>query len=373
MGRSLALAFVVVSLVLVSRVESQAQAVDSTSAVYFPTDGSAWESVSPAELRWDAAALNRAVTFAQHHRSTALLVVHQGRIVVEKYWQLEDPRTLTRLRDAPPGARINAYGHPVEDVGSVQKGVLGLLVGLAEHRSLVDLDAPVSRYLGVGWTQAAPAQEARITVRHLMSMSSGLSRELRYEAAPDQRWYYNTQVYSRLFDVLSQVSGRGPNDCMDAWLTKPLGMRDTRWALRDGGPNQYGLTTTARDLARMGLLMLTGGVWRGQRLVNEDVMALAFDSSQSMNPAYGLLWWVNGKRSWDDWTNTGMRTGSFIPAAPDDLIAARGIGDRKIYVVPSVGLVVTRLGGFATRDDDGEPDRQFFDREFWRLLMHALP
>ena len=133
------------------------------------------------------------------------------------------------------------------------------------------------------------------------------------------------------------------------------------------------VVTTARDLARMGLLMLTGGVWRGQRLVNEDVMALAFDSSQSMNPAYGLLWWVNGKRSWDDWTNTGMRTGSFIPAAPDDLIAARGIGDRKIYVVPSVGLVVTRLGGFATRDDDGEPDRQFFDREFWRLLMHALP
>ena len=372
--RPLALAFVTLLLVFAIQSEGHSRTAQSTTAVYFPPAGSGWESVIPADLGWDTVALDQAVSFAGEHRSTALLVVHRGRIVVERYWDLEDPRSYTRLRDMPPHPGATADGGPIEDVGSVQKGVLGLLVGLAEHRSLVDIDAPVSSYLGEGWTQATPAQEELVTVRHLMSMSSGLTRDLRYEAAPDQHWYYNTQVYSRLFDVLTQVSGQAPNDYTNAWLTQPLGMRDTRWALRDGGPNRYGLTTSARDLARMGLLMLTRGVWNGRRLVDDDVMGAAFESSQSMNPAYGLLWWVNGESHWDDWTNTGrMRSGSFIPTAPDDLIAARGIGDRKIYVVPSLDLVVTRLGGFALHDADDEPDRQFFDHQFWKRLMRALP
>ena len=128
-------------------------------------------------------------------------------------------------------------------------------------------------------------------------------------------------------------------------------MIDTRWALRAGGGlNRFGLTTTARDLARLGLLILTRGMWRGERLVPNEFVDLAYHSSQPMNPSYGLLWWVNGQNSWDDWNNAGMRTGSFIPTAPGDLIAARGIGDRKLYIVPSLGLVVTRLGGFAVRD-----------------------
>ena len=364
---------VVGSLVAAPWVAAQDPRADAPSEIHFPGDGSSWASVSPRELGWDTTALREAVAFARDHRSTALLVVHQGRIVVEEYWELEDPPILTRLRDVPAGAVFDDHGRPIEDVGSVQKGVVGLLVGLAHHRALLELDEPVTRYLGDGWTRATSEQEGRVTVRHLMSMSSGLSRQLDYEAGPNQAWYYNTQVYSRLFDVLTRVSGLQPSDYTDAWLTRPLGMQHTQWALRDSGPNRYGLTTTARDLARIGLLMQTRGVWRGQRLVADDVIGLSFESSQPMNPAYGLLWWVNGKSSWDDWTNTGMRPGSFIPTAPDDLIAARGIGDRKIYVVPSLGLVITRLGGFAVRDAAGEPNRQFFDRQFWRLLARALP
>lgn len=373
MGRLITVLSLLVLLTLWSQSDVHNYVQDSTATTYFPANDFVWESVSPNDLGWDASALAHAVTFAAEHRSTALVVLYNGRIVVEKYWQLENPRTFTRLRDGPAEERRNAEGHPVEDVGSVQKGILGILVGLAQNRSLVDLDAPVSQYLGRGWTQATLAQERRITVRHLMSMSSGLSRAFLYEAEANARWYYNTQVYSRLFDVLTAISGQDPHEYTQAWLSEPLGLRDTNWALRDGGPNPYGLTTSARDLARMGLLMLNQGLWEGQRLMNEEFVQLAFNSSQLRNPAYGLLWWVNGKNRWDDWTNRGMRSGAFIPTGPDDLIAARGIGDRKIYVVPSLGVVVSRLGGFARYEDDGEPDRQFFDHEFWRLFRQALP
>ena len=349
------------------------QTTDVESEIYFPKDEITWEIASPVQLGWDLTTLSKAVSFAREHQSTALLILYRGRIIAEEYWEVDGLPTFTHLRNVPSSGMTNAHGRPIEDVGSVQKGVVGLLVGLAHYRGLVELDTPVSRYLGSGWSQTTPAQEAAVTLRHLMSMSSGLSRELAYEAAPDEKWFYNTPAYSRLFDVLSRGSALEPNEYTDAWLATPLGMPDTRWALRESGLNRYGLVTTARDLARMGLLMLAQGVWNGQRLISENVIGLASESSQPLNPAYGLLWWVNGKRSWDDWTNTGMRAGSFIPTAPNDLIAARGIGDRKIYVLPSRGLVVTRLGGFAMHDEAGEPQRRFFDQEFWRLLMGALP
>ena len=84
--------------------------------------------------------------------------------------------------------------------------------------------------------------------------------------------------------------------------------------------------------------------------------------SQSLNPAYGLLWWLNRRAS-----NTGPeKAGKAVlaPAAPDDLYAAQGALGRKLYVVPSLELVVARLGD-APGDD--------FNQRFWELLMAAAP
>jgi hypothetical protein len=86
--------------------------------------------------------------------------------------------------------------------------------------------------------------------------------------------------------------------------------------------------------------------------------------SQPLNPSYGLLWWLNGQPRFQLAGATASQSGSLIPAAPADLVAAQGALDRKCYVVPSLGLVVTRLG-----DQTGEA----FNNEFWKLLMKAVP
>ncbi len=90
--------------------------------------------------------------------------------------------------------------------------------------------------------------------------------------------------------------------------------------------------------------------------------------SQQMNPSYGFLWWVNGQASSVSWAATPERTeGALIPSAPADLVAAQGARDRKLYVIPSLDLVVTRLG------DVGSVEDSSFNDAFWERLIHAAP
>jgi hypothetical protein len=86
----------------------------------------------------------------------------------------------------------------------------------------------------------------------------------------------------------------------------------------------------------------------------------AFASSQQHNPSYGLLWWLNGKAKHPQ--GGKIVDGPLIPTAPPDLVAALGALGRKVYVVPSLDLVVTRLGD--------EPAKDFND-ELWRRLSLA--
>jgi hypothetical protein len=92
----------------------------------------------------------------------------------------------------------------------------------------------------------------------------------------------------------------------------------------------------------------------------------ALNSSQKINPAYGYLWWLNGKSA----VVRGNRriAGPLNRQAPKDLVAALGALGRKCYVVPSLGIVVTRLG-----DAPNVSDGPSFDAEFWRLMMQAAP
>ena len=61
----------------------------------------------------------------------------------------------------------------------------------------------------------------------------------------------------------------------------------------------------------------------------------------------------------------GNRSDPLIPSAPPDLVAMQGRNDRKLYSIPSLGLVITRLG------DYGIADGVSFNDAFWQALMKA--
>jgi len=316
------------------------------------------------ERRWDSTALERALAYARSQRSSAVVVVAHGEVIAERYWPVG------AAAGSPYGTMLGgrtATGAPIEDVASLQKSIVSVLVGIAADQGRLDLGAPVSAYLHAGWSNATCTEETAITIRHLLSMTSGLSPALAGVAPAGSVWQYNTRAYSVLVDVLAAGTGEELGRLTRRWLTDPLGMADTAWRHRpwvtDGmDANPIGLYTTARDLARFGELMLARGEWHGRRVVSESYVAAAVEPSQALNPAYGLLWWLNGRSLRPVAGASGHAV--LAPAAPGDMVAAQGALGRKVYVVPSLDLVVVRLG------DTPEED---FNRRFWELLMAAAP
>jgi CubicO group peptidase (beta-lactamase class C family) len=311
-----------------------------------------------------AGALEAATDYARAQKTTGFLVIQDGRTLVEENWPL--PAGAARFRaNFTYGA--NAQGALLEDVASQQKSFVSVLVQVAVDKGLIDVERPVASYVGEGWSKAAPDQEARIRVIDLLTMSSGLTTGFEYAAPPGSVFLYNTPVYAVTKKVLA-AAARQPLDVITrAWLTGPAGMADTAWRQRPAAfarvGNPTGLVTSPRDAARLGQIVLGGGVAaNGVRIVSETG-AKAMLARSRTNPAYGRLWWLNGS----DYTIEPLarrKDGPLIPAAPPDLVAALGALGRKLYVVPSRRVIVVRMG-------QETPDKDF-DQQLWLRLAPAL-
>lgn len=323
-------------------------------------------AVTAAEAGWKAE-LSDVVDWVASQKSTGFIIIDDNRIVTSNIWPVPEADTTFR---ASLVHGVTPDGQTLEDVASQQKSFVALLVGIAIDKGLLDIARPVNAYTAAGWSKASADQEAAIKVRNLLEMNSGLAENLSYDAAPDTKFYYNTPAYAILKRVLEGASKRPLDEITQDWLAAPVGMTNTAWrkrpaALADVG-NPTGLVTTPRDVARMGQLVLDGGVAaNGVRVISKAQLDALFVRTKT-NPAYGHLWWLNGS---SETVNVGAssarREGQFIRTAPADLVAAMGAQDRKLYIVPSRKLVIVRTG-------QTTPDRQF-DEHLWEKLTAVMP
>ncbi len=320
----------------------------------FPRAAGTWAAIAPASLGWDTTALNSALDWAGTQQSTAVVIVWRGRIVAERYW-----RGWTTTTDSI--------------IASAGKSVLATVVGQLHSEGRLSLDAPVSQYLGAGWSRS-PSTEARITVRHLLQMASGLNDSLQVVVTPGTRFYYNNPAYYQLFAVVTRVTGQDINTATRSRLTGPIGMGGT-WRLNiDTGEPGFIYSCTARDMARFGLLQLANGRWDGVRVVDSSWVQQMRQPGPPDNGAYGLLWWLNGSSSFrlPGPYLLPTQSGMLIPSAPRDLIAALGKGDKKIYVIPSLDLVVVRHGSEADAAGGNPLALSGFDEQLWQRLRAAI-
>lgn len=293
---------------------------------------------SPATLSGLQAAADRAMA----EGSTGFLVRQDGATRIERYaagW-------------GPGRAR---------EVASVAKSFVAVLLAMAiEDGAIAGFDQPAAAFIPA-W---AGDPRAGITLRHLMSMTSGLDDaglalrnvagdQFAINAAaplrdpPGTRWAYNTAAYHLLFHILARATGETVESYARRRLFGPLRMDDTRWITSPGVGgegavvNYYSAASTARDLARFGQLVLDDGRAHGGRLLSADSLRALLVPSQEPNPSYGLLWWLNARPGKDAF---GRGDTLRFPSAPADAVAALGAGGQMVLVVPSRRLVVVRQG-----------------------------
>jgi len=334
----------------------------------FPTSD-VWKTVSPKEANCDQRKLENALQFAGEYHSKGVVVLWRGRILAEKYWDGWN-------RDKP---------HPAY---SASKGVVSTLVGIAlDDGDIQGVDQPAADFL-TEWQNSPPHR--RIKFHDLLSMSAGLkggkrvflrgflARDERAFATglptqfrPGSHWEYHNSAYRLFFPLLESASGQSLQPYTEAKLLEPIGMSNTRWASKRFRQDQYTfLTTTPRDAARFGLLVLAGGNWNGEQIVSSSwIKRSTHATNPALNPSYGYLWWLNGGSHHYLPLNPAKQTGPIFPGCPKDTVAALGKDDQKIYVVPSLDLVVTRFGDAA---DSSTPAINKFDADFLGKICGSL-
>ena len=116
-------------------------------------------------------------------------------------------------------------------------------------------------------------------------------------------------------------------------------------------------------------MIRNGGKWKNETiLADQDYFSAMLSPSQDDNPSYGYLWWLNGNEFTRGFLSDRERQdGQIMASAPPDLIAALGAMDRKLYIVPSLDLIITRLGSV------GAEEGISFNDAFWEALMKAAP
>lgn len=329
------------------------------SSLYFPpVSGNVWETTSPAALAWNEAELQNLYTYLQQKNTRAFIILKNGKIVAEKYF----------------GAFTADSVHYWASAG---KTVTAFLTGIAQQEGFLNINNKTAQYLGTGWTSLPASKENLITVRHQITMTTGLNDNLgdddctlpsclQYKADAGTRWAYHNAPYTLMEKVVEAATGTTYNNYFQQKLRNRIGMNGA-W-IKNGYNNV--LWSTARSAARFGLLMLNKGRWDGTAILNDTAYLNAqTTTSQNINPSYGYLTWLNGKNSYMLPQSQVIFNGPMIPAAPSDTYAALGKNDQKIYVVPSQRLVVMRMGESA---GNVQLASSSFDNELWSKLKTVI-
>ncbi len=324
--RNLFFLFLFFQLVSTSCGKNESTQIES---MYFPPiNSSEWEKKEITSLGWNTSKTQELKDFLIQNNTKSFMILVNGRIVMEEYYN---------GHNASASWEWNSAG----------KTLVASTIGIAQQENLLKINNVASEYLGSGWTNMPVDKENLITCKNLLSMTSGIDdtkqlvikSNLNYVADAGTRWSYHN-VFQKLMDIVSNASNSDFETYFNAKIKNKIGM-DGFW---NNGLVFKIYNSNTRSMARFGLLSLNLGKWQNETILNESYFKESISSSQSINPSYGYLWWLNGKNKFMIPTEQTVYQGSLIPNAPSDMYAAMGANDQRIYVIPSKKMVIVRMG-----------------------------
>jgi CubicO group peptidase (beta-lactamase class C family) len=335
MNRSLTIIFyLLISLWIGGCVVDSELKIDLNIEPAATNDG--WEISTPVDEGFDESALREAydLFFSENDYITgiSLLIVRNGKLVTEGYCRDIADRDVKR------------------NIQSATKSFTSLVFGIARDMGYFDnLDQKLYDIIPEAFDSDLNKRD--ITLRHLMTMKSGLefnnddfAEELHIDAPKNQMKYIlakplyaypGTEYWYRDCDpqllggAIWKQTGMTLEEIADEKLLGQMGITDYFWEKNADGHNwaAQALFMRPRDMARIGILVLNQGKWKGEQLVSEEWIEQSTSfQTELVAPGYGFYWWIYEPD---------------YPRLPEiRVITAEGSGGQMIFIVPEKDLVI---------------------------------
>jgi CubicO group peptidase (beta-lactamase class C family) len=204
---------------------------------------------------------------------------------------------------------------------SVWKSILSVVLGIClDKKLIVSVDEPIHRFLPP-FAQNTDPFHKMITVRHLLTMSSGIFynpgpnysgpmleqlfrskdhvshiADVQVKHTPGTYFKYKEWDAHLLSAIVSRVCGKTVDEVFEEFIYTPLAINNASWKNAKCGVCSPKCTCNVMpvvELAKVGRLMLNGGIWDGRRILSEEYIKMSTALSET-NGGYGFLWWKSG-------------------------------------------------------------------------------
>ena len=302
------------------------------------------------------------LSYHEQNESVSFIVIHRDSLLHEQYWDGFHEKS-----------KSNSF--------SMAKSIVSLLVGIAiDEGKLESVDRPVYFYL----PQYRDGEGEKLTIKHLLTMSSGIDFDehyinpfafparanygddlelllTNYQVTEEPGVFYeyksgNTQILAML---VSGTMKRPLSHIASEYVWSKIGAEHfALWSLdsEDGIEKAFCcINATARDFARIGKLYKDFGKWNGEQIVDSAFVVASIspagtlNKDGSINNIYGYQWWLG--------EHLGL-----------DFFFMRGIKGQYVLVVPEKDLIVVRMG---KKRDNGTYERDHPD-DVYNYLDMAL-
>lgn len=340
---------------LVQRAASYPAAAITTSEWYAPKATVAGNFKTALPMADSAsiapAALDSLSDYIETRNSSALLVMHRGNIVLEKYW-----------RDKTAESTSNSM--------SMAKTIVGLLVGKAvEEGKITSVKEPVATYIEE-WKND---ERAKITIEDLLYMQSGLRNEdntndptsdllwmylgedvegntidIPALIPPATKYDYNNANTQFLGILLERATGMPIEQYASEKLWQPIGAKNAAWWLdrEEGMPKVFCcFFASPRDWLRVGKLLMQKGNWEGKPVISATWIDKMLTKS-ALECDYGYHVWLGFE---DGCLKEKERSEMFL----EDVITIDGLNKQQVFIVPAEELLIVRIGEKPESWDEG--------------------
>ncbi|MEM7016973.1 MAG: serine hydrolase [Pseudomonadota bacterium] len=308
-----------------------------------------WPEVSPAELGLNTDVLDEAASVAEANKSHSLLVIHQGKLALERYWHDKTAKDVQQTYSGTKSIFSLLVGRAIEKgyLKSFEQAVRDFIPEMPEAQSQLTFRNVLAMESGMEY---APEFEALGQTSNMKQLEIGLARKI--VAKPYETYYYNNAAYRMLFTALERASDMSLEDLTNQEIYIPLGFEGAFWVLlyaKKGGEESFtgyqSIRLTPRDFAKSAQVILDKGMWNGERYLPESYTEdLIKAPAPDANPSFGLFHHLNGGGYIRNFAVPKQLNRKLVPDGPLDTFMMFGAMGQVVAGIPSKDLVIVRTG-----------------------------